>query len=102
LHTRRANGFGTGDLLEDDLMRDHVLPRIRRRVDRLKPGALMLAQLEPDPQVPALQRPTPLQLRIMASLRRGFDFQVVETSPSRLSVVRLVSRVSRPPPARRR
>lgn len=98
VRTRRANGFGTGDLLEDDLMRNSVLPRVKRTIDRLRPGALMLTQLQPDARVQLLQQPTPLQRGIMTSLRRRFDLQVVETSPSRLSIVRLVRRVSRPPP----
>lgn len=97
VRSHRSNALPIGDLLEDDLIRTHVSPRVNRAIDGLRPGALMLTQLHPDPRIVPLSA-TPLQQAIMARFRRRFELQAVETSPSGLSIVRLEPRVSRPPP----
>jgi hypothetical protein len=50
----------------------------------------MLVQLTPDPRIDVIQSPNRLHAGVIEILRRRFDFQIVETLPSGLSVVRLV------------
>lgn len=90
LRSRRVNRLPLADILQDNLIRDTLLPRVARAVDRIPPGTPMLVQLRPDPAVNPFEQPTPLHRETMELIRRRFALKLITTSPSGLSVVRLV------------
>jgi len=97
VRAHRVNALPFGDILQDTLIRRYVQPRLNRAIDRLEPGTLVLAQLQPDPRIAPLEGLAPLLQSALARLRQRFALQVVETSPSGLSMVRLALNA---PPAR--
>lgn len=89
VRAHRVNALPLGDILQDTLIRSYVQPRLNRAIDRLRPGTLVLAQLQPDPRIAPLEGLAPLLQSALARLRERFALQVVATSPSGLSMVRL-------------
>lgn len=97
VRARRANALPVGDLIQDNLIRKYTQPRLDHAIGALKPGALMLVQLRPEPRIAPLEGSFPPLQRALARVRQRFALQVVATSQSRLSVVRLAP--SPPPPS---
>jgi hypothetical protein len=85
LKARRANVLPIGEPVEDNLIIDREWPRIVAAVDAVPDGTILLTSTL-EPQTPILQR-------ALAELRQRFDFQVVESSPNGLQVIRLHSRL---------
>jgi hypothetical protein len=90
VRARRVNRLPVGDLIQDDLIRAHRLPRIARAIQGLRPGTRMLVQIGIDPRVNLIERSNPLRDTIMAMIRQRFDLRPVATGGDGLSVVELV------------
>ncbi|MGI8430042.1 MAG: hypothetical protein ACR2OB_12260 [Solirubrobacteraceae bacterium] len=90
LRSRRVNRLPLGDLLQDNLIRDYILPRVTHAINRIPFDTPMLIQLHPDPSVWPGEHPTPLYDETLGLIRKRFDLELLTTTPSGLSVVRLV------------
>jgi hypothetical protein len=86
LKVRRANLLPIGEPVEDNLIVSRVWPRIVAAVDAVPDGTILLTSTRvPQTDLPILQR-------ALAELQQRFDFQVLESSPDGLQVIRLHSR----------
>jgi hypothetical protein len=84
LKVRRDNLLPIGEPVEDNLIISRVWPRIVGAIDAVPDGTILLMSTSP-PQLPILQR-------ALGELQQRFDFQVLESSPDGLQVIRLRSR----------
>jgi hypothetical protein len=84
LKVRRDNLLPIGEPVEDNLIISRVWPRIVAAIDAVPDGTILLMSTSP-PQLPILQR-------ALGELQQRFDFQVLESSPDGLQVIRLRSR----------
>jgi hypothetical protein len=89
LKLRRVNRLPISEPLEDNLIISHVWPRIVAAIDAVPDGTILLTStLRPQTDLPILQR-------ALGELQQRFDFQVLESSPDGLQVIRLHARPSR-------
>jgi hypothetical protein len=98
----RVNLLPIGAPEQDNLVRPQVLPKVRRTIDSLRPGTLMLTQPEAlkAPVKPFGTRETDrklvrLQKQASNRIRARFSLREVERIPSGLAIVRLVPRRAR-------
>jgi hypothetical protein len=86
LKVRRVNLLPISEPVEDNLVISREWPRILGTIDAVPDGTILLTSTGVRPtSVPILQR-------ALGELQQRFDFQVLETSPDGLQVVRLHSR----------
>ncbi len=89
LKARRVNLLPIGEPLEENLTISRVWPRIVGAIDAAPDGTILLTStLGSRPDLPILQR-------ALGELQQRFDFQVLESSPDGLEVIRLHSRPER-------
>jgi len=88
METGRVNAFPVSHYLQEGLVLDRSWPRVRRTVDGLGPGSLILVERDAlDGKYPA-----PLLTRTVTELQRRFRLEVVAGDPNGFFVARLVSR----------
>jgi len=86
LKVHRVNLLPISDPLENSLIISHVWPRIVAAIDAVPDGTILLTSThQPQTSLPILQR-------ALEALRQRFSFQVLESSPDGLQVIRLHSR----------
>jgi hypothetical protein len=86
LKVRRVNVLPISNPEQDTLIISHVWPRIVAVIDAVPDGTILLTStLRPLTGPPILQR-------ALGELQQRFDFQVLESSPDGLQVIRLHSR----------
>ena len=96
----RVNVLPIGDPEQDNLVPDETYPKVRRAIDRLAPGALMLTQLGvfDAPAKPLGVRPdarrklVKLQKVALDRIRDRFRLEEVARSPRGFALMRLVAR----------
>jgi hypothetical protein len=86
LKVHRDNLLPIGETEEDNLILSFVWPRIAAAIDAVPDGTVLLT-FRPMPQTNP-----PIVQRTLSELRQRFDFEVLETSPDGLQVIRLHSR----------
>jgi hypothetical protein len=86
LRVHRDNRLPIGETEEDNLILSFVWPRIAAAIDAVPDGTILLT-FRPMPQT----KP-PIVQRTLSELRQRFDFEILETSPDGLQVIRLHSR----------
>ncbi|MGI8749371.1 MAG: hypothetical protein ACR2J6_02275 [Thermoleophilaceae bacterium] len=97
LESHRANVLPVAHFLEDGLVIDRTWPRVRRAVDRLRPGTLMLTEpaglgLNPAHPAPLEFPAAPLLRRTSRRIRARFRLAFVAGDPTGYRVVRLLPR----------
>jgi hypothetical protein len=86
LKVRRGNLLPIGEPLEDNLITSYIWSRIVAAIDAVPDGTILLtSQLPPQTGPPILQR-------VLGGLHQRFYFQVLDSSPDGLQIVRLHSR----------
>ena len=88
LKVRRANLLPISNPEQDDQIISRVWPRVVAAIDAVPDGTILLTSTLP------LQPPSgpPILLRALGELQQRFYFQVLESSPEGLQVIRLHSR----------
>jgi hypothetical protein len=93
LKVRRVNLLPISNPEEDSLIISRVWPRIVAAIDAVPDGTILLTstiQPQTGPRQPwNWSIPSPILQRALAELQHRFDFQVLESSPDGLQVVRL-------------
>ena len=113
VQSRRANLLPVSHFLEESVVIERSWPRVRRALDRVKPGTLMLTEVDaldparrgqtphilrdgrardPLPGLTALTTEVPLLRRTLAHIQARFELQPVEATATGFLVVRLVPR----------
>jgi hypothetical protein len=83
LKVRRANLLPISEPVEDNLIISREWPRIAAAIDAVPDGTILLTStLVPQSGLPILQR-------ALGELQQRFDFQILESSPDGLQVIRL-------------
>jgi hypothetical protein len=86
LKARRVNLLPISEPLEENLTIPRLWPKIAGAIDAAPDGTILLTSTLPS------QTNLPILQRTLGKLRQRFDFQVLESSPDGLQVIRLHSR----------
>jgi len=95
----RVNVLPIGHPEQDNLIPEHVDPKVIATVDALAPGTLMLTQpaawstpVKPPGPFPAANGLVRVQRLALDRIRTRFDLQVIDRAPAGLAIVRLRAR----------
>jgi hypothetical protein len=86
LKVRRGNMLPIGEPLESNMISSHIWSRIAAAIDAVPDGTILLAS------APKPQTGPPILQGALGELEQRFYFQVLESSPDGLQVIRLHSR----------